>query len=305
MSPVKPILVCMVWRGGDRLSRCLRSIEHAVGYFSRVVISVTSDPDSADVRIAEAAKRRNPAIEVICTGHEMPTMEHQSFWIDYLQRTGATRRDWVCWLAYDDELRVRGIDAITDAHGGWPLDDGVSYFGPWAMRGESPEALWDGDLAAALESWTSFPINGPTQLSVPQWVADQLEQPTYMQMSGSVNPFGAFVDLRAARPYKRGPMRIEMAIALAPQNREVREFSEPITIIYGRPDSDRASYGKTARREDLHLASRMLRYGVRTPRNLPKLTLTLLRTSWTSIAALFGLRSRAQEEWRVRGTSLP
>ena len=298
----RPILVCMVWRGGERFERALRSIHASRRHFSRVVLSVTSEPHSADMRLAKAAQTTDPSIEVICTGQELSTMQHQNFWIDYLITSGARPSDWVYWLAYDDEVRLRGIEAIASQDGSWPLQPGTAYFGPWAMRHEHPDRLWAGDQAEPLESWTSFSSDGPTRLPVTQWIADQLRQPTYMQMSGSVNELRSFIDLKESRPRKRRPMRIEMAVACAPGTTYVEEFSEPVSIIYGRSNSDRANYGSAARTEDVHLAIRLARYGAGHLSAVPTITRTLTSTGLQGLRAAAGLRSLPSEEWRVRGS---
>lgn len=299
----KPILVCMVWRGGDRFARCLRSIEKGSKYFSRVIISVTGPHDGLDMQLARKAHEANSNLEVICTGTELPTMQHQAFWVDYLVETGARENDWVFWLAYDDELRVQGLQAVTNHDCTWYLADGTAYFGPWAMRGDDADGLWDGDPDEPTEVWTSFPMSGDRRISVTRWICDQLDQPTYMQMSGSVNQLKAFIDLKDSRPHKRGPMRIEMAIAASPGTTSVEEFSEPVTFIYGRADSDRASYGKAARREDLHLLARLARYGTRHPASVPRIVASVTTVGLRSILSGVGVGSLPAEEWRVRGTS--
>ena len=305
MATAIPILVCMVWRGGDRFARCLASIREAREHFSRIIISVTGPVAGADMRLAQAAQSNDPRIEVICTEREMPTMQHQAFWIEHLLATGAKESDWIYWLAYDDEIRPRGIEAITDSSGAWPLTPGTAYFGPWAMRHEQPDHLWHGDRSEPLESWTSFPPQGPTRLPVATWIADQLRQPTYMQMSGSVNPLRSFIDLKNSRPRKVGPMRIEMAIASAPGITAVEEFSEPVSIIYGRSNSDRASYGKAARREDAHLAAWLLRYSAVHPSAALPLTRALAHSAAIAGLSAIGRRELPVEEWRVRGTVQP
>lgn len=295
----------MVWRGGARFERCLSSVARSLGHFQRVVISVTSADDSDDMRAARAFQAAHPSVEVICTGRELPTMEHQAFWVDYLQRTGATSDDWIYWLAYDDEVRPAGIEAIVDGDGGWPLERGTVYFGPWAMRHERADTLWDGDPTARLESWTSFPASGPTRLPLMRWIAGQLAQPTYMQMSGSVCPFGNFVELRDGTPAKRGPMRIEMAIAASRTTRYVAEFPEPVSIIYGRANSDRASYGKAARQEDIHLIAWLTRYAAANPRAAADLARILATAARQQLALRINGRPLPAEVWRVRGTVSP
>lgn len=305
MTGTQPILVCMVWRGGARFARCLESIRSSTDLFSRIVLSVTGPAEGPDMQLARQASDENPDIEVICTEHELPTMQHQAFWIEYLLATGAKESDWIYWLAYDDEVRPRGISAITDIHGTWPLKPGTAYFGPWAMRHEKPDALWQGDPSEALESWTSFPSAGPTRLPVARWIADQLRQPTYMQMSGSVNQLRSLIALKDKRPRKSGPMRIEMAIASAPGVTAVEEFTEPVSIIYGRANSDRASYGSAARREDAHLAAWLLRYSASKPTAIAPLATALVRTAITTGLSAIGRSQLPAEEWRVRGSVAP
>ena len=299
--PLKPILVCMSWRGGMRLSRCLESIDRTAHHFSRIVISVTASEDSDDMRQAREFQQRRSEVEVLCTGHELPTMQHQAFWVSYLQTTGVHENDWIYWLAYDDEVRGSGIDAIVDESGSWPLQTGTAYFGPWALRHEGADQLWSGDPTAPLESWTSFPANGPLRLPVAEWIADQLRQPTYMQMSGSVSPFGSFLDLRDAFPVKRGPMRIEMAIAASPHTAFIEEFPEPVSVIYGRSNSDRASYGRAARREDAHLLTRLVRFAGHHPNQVGTLVKGVGSSMMSVAGSAVGRTPVAQEEWRVRG----
>ena len=257
------------------------------------------------MRLALNFRTEYPDIEVICTNQELPTMKHQSFWISYLARTGASAHGWIYWLSYDDEVRLRGIDAITDAEGNWPLTDRTAYFGPWAMRHEQADDLWAEDSAEVLESWTSFPKDGPTRLPVMKWISEQIIQPTYMQMSASVCPLANFIELGKSKPAKPGPMRIEMAVAAGRRTTHVEEFSEPISIIYGRPNSDRASYGRHARREDLHLLAWLARYAAVHPGSMPELGRLL------AVASAHQVRFRARgnplpsEEWRVRGSCPP
>lgn len=311
MSTLKPVLVLMDYRGGRRLERALRSIAATEHLFSRVVLSVTAARDSEDMAIvrryleAQSARGTPSKAEVLCTQVELPTMAHQRFWVDYLERTGTGPRDWIYWLSYDDEVRPAGIERVLDVNGDWPLVHGTAYFGPWAMRHEKGDEVFDGPWDVDLESWTSFPLDGPTELSVADWIAGQLRQPTYMQMSGSVNTFECFVRLRDSVPRKKGPMRIEMAIASAPCNLRVQEFAEPVVVIYGRPTSDRASYGAAARQEDVHLMVWLAQYGARHPAALP----TLARAAG-SVAASYGRvitrrGSLAAEQWIVRGTVSP
>ncbi len=275
------------------------------GHVVVVAVFASGDAHGSDMELARAAQSRCPRLEVLCTGTEWPTMQHQAFWVDYLESTGTRPADWIYWLSYDDELHVTGIANIVDERGNWPLTPGTAYFGPWAMRGEEAGGLWSGDPNEALPAWTSFPADGPTRLPVHTWIADQLRQPTYMQMSGSVNPFRSFLDLRKGHPRKRGPMRIELAAAASRGIHNVAEFSEPVSIIYGRADSDRASYGSAARTEDVHLAVWLLRYGAWNPKALLPVAASLAQVTLRTGQETVGRTEALTEEWRVRGEVVP
>lgn len=293
----KPILVMMSYRGGERLLRCLDSIAVAESYFSRIVLSVTADEDSADMRNCRTFQKVVlPRAELICTGAELPTMQHQSFWIKYLQETGTQRQDWIYWLAYDDAVRIEGLTKLTDNPEDWPLEAGIAYLGPWAMRHETADQLYVGRPDDPAEVWTSLPSQGDGKVPIVEWIADQLWQPTYIQMSGSIMSFGSFMDLRDMHPRKNGPMRIEMATALSTSNLFVTELAEPVVTIYGRPNSDRASYGSAARKEDVHLMFSLLRYTFKHPRSFRHLVRILV----DQIQFLTCLQDRNPEEWRVR-----
>lgn len=296
----KPILVMMSYRGGERLKRCLNSIAISEYQFKRVVLSITAKQDSSDMQIALAFQKKHPGVEVICTNSELPTMEHQTFWVDYLSDSGASPNDWIYWLAYDDEVSSQGIDLILNPNGSWPLQLNTAYFGPWSMRHESADRLWDGDPKQTQQIWTSFPKGGPTRLPILIWIRQQLRQPTYMQMSGSLIPFRNYLELRDGKPTKTGPMRIEMATALGSNTTHIQEFPEPISTIYGRSNSDRASYGNEARKEDVHLLAWIVRYSRKHPKALIDLIAIASQAIQTQIGLRIGKTPIVQEEWRER-----
>jgi hypothetical protein len=308
---VQPILVVLVYRGGERFRRAMESIGPAENLFRRIIVSITGPEDSPDMATVNGYLSQRQAsatpskVEVICSGVELPTMEHQRFWIDYAERTGATPDDWIYWLAYDDQVRARGIEALLDEEGNWPLTPGTIYFGPWAMRHEKAETPFDGPWDVPIESWTSFPITGPTRSTVADWICRQMRQPTYLQMSGSLATLRSFQALRDSWPRKRGPMRIEMAMAAAPSNTYVVELPEPIVIIYGRPNSDRANYANTARREDIHLIAWLLQYSLRHPRTLLKFAGAAAGVAASYARVLTGRGSLPAEDWVVRGVVEP
>jgi hypothetical protein len=173
------------------------------------------------------------------------------------------------------------------------------------MRHEQADKLYNGPWDEPLESWTSFPLDGPLKLPVPTWIADQLRQPTYMQMSGSVCRFESYLRIRDARPRKKGPMRIEMATVATPCNEFVSEFATPVSIIYGRPNSDRVNYGATARKEDIHLLLHLGRRLLLRPKSALPTTIILSEAVVASKLGSPDATARHDEAWVSRGTVGP
>lgn len=299
--PIQPILVILVWRGGARLKRALDSLRDTEKYFKRVVISITSDPDSDDVREArkfasQMSSGGHPTkIEIICTGIELPTMKHQLFWISYLEKTGARKDDWIFWLAYDDELRSQGISELVDQRGNWPLTPNTVYLGPWSIRHETSNELWSQNTGEEEEVWTCLTRESKQLIPVYEWMSQQLLQPTYIQMSGSVAHLECHSRLVKTWPKKRGPMRIEMATAAHFNVRNVAEFATPVTIIYGRSDSDRSMYGRAAYWEDLNLFFQVLRDFPKAQRSIAPLVNAAGRRLLQMVT-----RTNITEEWRTR-----
>ena len=302
-SATRPVLVLPVYRGGAKLRRALASLAPSAGYFRRVVVSLNGpadSPDAKEVAAFEAAHRTG--LEAIQTGTELPWRQHQYFWLDHLERTGEDASTWITWFAHDDQLRPAGLAALVDQDGNWPLEPGTCYLGPWGMRYDPPGGLYDGPADAPLESWTSFPLESPLRLPVAEWIRQQMQQPTYINMSGCVTQLASFRALRRFPVTKPGGMRIEMAIGAAPVHRFIAELSEPIVITHTSPVTDRTTYAKVARRDDAHIAAWLLNYAFRRPAAI----FPTLRASASVVSA--HLRSRfmdrplPEEDWRRRAT---
>lgn len=292
-----------VFRGGERFERALNSLHGASPYFARIVISLNSPHGSPDMLLAERFRESYESpdlIELISTNSELPWMSHQYFWVNHLETTGAQRTDWIYWFAHDDELRVTGIKSITNSENSWPLSQGTIYLGPWAMRHDEPEQLFDGPRDVELESWTSFPVTGPTRLPVAQWIGDQLIQPTYINMSGCVTTLESFTAMREFRVAKPGGMRIEMATAAAPHNQYVQEFNTPVIITYGCEASDRTKYAAVARKDDKHLIAWLLNYSAQHPRAIVTFTGSALKVFGNHARARFGKGQLPGEDWRYK-----
>ena len=303
MVTLQPVLVMPVYRGGAKFERALDSVRRSEQFFRRIVVSLngpleSADRDAIDRYLAFAPSR----VEVIQTGTERPWMEHQYFWVSYLERTGETSDTWVCWFAHDDQLRPRGIASQVDADGNWHLADRSVYLGPWGMRYDPLGQMYDGAMDAPVESWTSFPVEGPLRLPVGEWIAQQLEQPTYINMSGCVTQLSSFQDMREFAVAKPGGMRIEMATAAAPRNRDVQEFSEPIVITYTSKGSDRTTYAAVARQDDRHMAAWLANYVLRHPSAVIPTLRAAARVGASHVRARTGRGSLPAEDWRCRTT---
>lgn len=299
-TPLQPTLILPVYRGGERFVRALDSVEASAEWFSSVVISVNGPHGSEDDRRAREVAERTPGVNVITTGREMDWTRHQYFWLDHLEASGMRADDWLCWFAHDDEVRATGIRRIVDEHGNWPLVPGTVYMGPWAMRHEGGDEIFDGPRDVPLESWTSFPLDGPLRLPVAEWIRQQLVQPTYINMTGCVTPLRFVQELRDFPFHKPGGTRIEMVAAAARQNAFIEEFTEPVVITYGRPNSARTQFDRVARLDDLHLLAWMVPYLTRHPSGIGP-TLRGLGSVGRSYARVaFKRGSLPAEEWRSR-----
>ena len=299
-KPLQPILVLPVYRGGDRFCRALTSIPPAAHHFSRILISVNGADGSPDDLAAREVAAQLPNAEVITTGEELIWVTHQYFWMRHLERTGVRSGDWIYWFAHDDELKPSGIQHIVDERGNWPLRQGTIYMGPWAMRHEGADNLFRGPTDVPLESWTSFPIAGPLRLPVTEWIAQQLEQPTYINMSGSVATYAMYQAMRDFRIKKPGGTRIEMVAAAAPHHTFIEEFTEPVIISYGRPNSARTQFDDIARKDDLHLIAWLGVYLAKHPSAVAPLVRagsSIVRSYARRMAGRGGLPA---EDWRFR-----
>ena len=301
--PIQPVLVLPVYRGGAKFQRALDSVRESERFFRRIIISLNGPVESDDAdRVAAYRAAGRSRAEVIQTGAELPWIAHQYFWLDHLERTGERSRDWVLWFAHDDQLRPRGLAALTDEEGGWRLTPQTVYLGPWGMRYDPLGSMYDGPASAPLESWTSFPLGGPLRLPVAEWIAQQLEQPTYINMSGCITQLASFQVLRRFPLSKPGGMRIEMATAAAPNNRFAEELPEPVVITYTSKGSDRTTYTKVARKDDVHMAVWLANYVAHHPSAaLPSGRAALkVAGDYARVAARRG--SLAEEDWRHRET---
>jgi len=301
--PIQPVLVLPVYRGGLKFRRALQSLRPAEPFFRRIILSLNSPVDSPDLTIANEYLAEAPSkAEVIHTLDELPWMAHQYFWLDYLERSGEGPTDWVLWFAHDDQLRPRGMQALTDATGSWALEDRTIYLGPWGMRYDPPGGLYDGPIDAPLESWTSFPLDGPLRLSVGEWIAQQLEQPTYINMSGCITQLASFQALRRFPVSKPGGMRIEMATAAAANNRYVEELSEPVVITHTSPSTDRTTYAAVARKDDAHLVAWLAHYLAHHPTAVAPTARASATVIRRAINQRLGRNSFVEEDWRMRTT---
>lgn len=95
-------------------------------------------------------------------------------------------------------------------------------------------------------------------------------------------------------------MRIEMATALGSKTHYVEELTEPVSIIYGRSNSDRATYGKAARKEDIHFKAWIARYATKHPKvviGLLAMSASQVKLQW--LQKMCGQKP-VEEEWGVR-----
>jgi hypothetical protein len=297
----RPVLVIPVYRGGERFARCLRSLVCAAEYFSSVVISINGPAESLDLQAAEGFQlQAGLAVAVLNTTVEMNSMSHSRFWTNELRRRHLPATAHVMWLGHDDELNPEGL-ALACPEGQWPLQPSTMILGPWQLRHESVDALYEAPENEKLETWTCFPDRAaPPQPSL-NWVCDQLLNPTYLNLTGGVFAFGSLLDIVDFRIRKASGMRMEMTLATAPGTLFITELAEAVTIVHGRADSDRATIPVAhTRRDDRHLLMWLSRYAAVTPKTRTEFVSTLAQLVALRFRVAIGRARLPVERWVVR-----
>jgi len=297
----RPVLVIPVFHGGERFERCLRSLACAPAYFAAVVLSINARPDSPDLAVAMGFRRNaGLPVAVFNTTGEMNSMSHSRFWATELRRRNLPPNTHLMWLGHDDELDPDGLAAACPG-GQWPLRPGTMILGPWKLRHESVGTLYEAPEDEQLETWTCFPDQTVKPQSSIDWVCDQLLHPTYLNLTGGVFPFGSVLDIVDFRVRKTAGMRMEMTLATSLGSRRITELDEPVTIVYGRSDSDRATIPNAhARSDDRHLLIWLARYAARTPRTRARFASTLARLTTLRTKVALGRATLPAEDWVVR-----
>ncbi len=298
----RPTLVVPVYRGGERFQRCLRSLAGNEEFFAGIVLSVNGPSDSLDLHAARAFAATSPAkVLILNTGHEVTSMDHGRFWAAELRRRGLAPRDRVLWLAHDDELHRPGLLAATAPDREWALDPTTTILGPWLLRHEAVDRLYEIPEDESLETWTCFPGHEGRAVPAMHWVRQQLTHPTYLSFSGAVFPFSSMLSIIDSRPRKKAGMRIEMSVATAPGMSLVTEAAEPLVIVYGRADSDRATIPAAhARQDDAHLLAWLARYASRTPGARAEFGRAMAAVARQRLDAVTGRAPLPAEDWVVR-----
>ena len=298
---LRPILVVPVYKGGERFTRCLASIEKAEQYFSAVLLSINSDPGSADlIQARDFQDRSGIHVQVINTTFELNSMSHCRFWSKYLQDCKIPESKHLMWLGHDDELDTKGLADICHA-GDWSLSPDTMYLGPWKLRHEPAQGLYVIPDDENLETWTCFPKQERKPLGAMKWACDQLFHPTYLNLTGGVFPLSSMLEIVRFRVKKISGMRLEMTLATAPGSLWITEFREPITIVCGRSDSDRATIPRAeAISDDRRLLIWLIRFAFVNPSARFQLTKTLVGMGVLRIKVLLGLTQLPGEDWVVR-----
>ena len=297
----RPVLVLPVYKGGERFLRCLRSLDVAHLYFAAIVISVNSKSGSADLQHAiDFQASAGLPVEVLNTQRELSSMDHTRFWANELRRFGLPPEQMIMWIGHDDELDPDGL-AFNCPSGVWPIDSDAMVLGPWKLRHESVNELYQVPDGESLETWTCFPA--PDLMPVPslEWVCSQLIHPTDLNLTGGIFPFGSVLQVIGFTYKKISGMRMEMTLATALGTRFVTELPTAITIVYGRADSDRATIPvQHARQDDRQLLAWLTRYALGSRQSRLRLVSTVGSLVALRLQVAIGRGKFPEEDWVVR-----
>ncbi len=297
----RPIIVIPVYRGGERFQRCLASLAGAPDYFAAIVVSINGPAGSPDhERALEYQAHAGLPVEILNTTVEMNSMSHIRFWASELRNAGLATSATLMWMGHDDELNPEGLRLVAP-HGRWPLAEDTMVLGPWVVRHEAVDEVTVPAADDVSETWTCFPDPWVIKRPSMEWVCDQLMHPTYLNLTGGVFTFESLLAMIDFPVRKKAGMRAEMTLATAPKTTFITEFDQPIVIVYGRADSDRATIPTSdARSDDRHLIAWLSRYAIAHPRTGPRLIATIGRLTLLKARVAAGRASLPSEDWVVR-----
>ena len=300
-SDSRPVLVVPVFQGGARFERCLQSLIHAGDYFSALVLSVNGPASSDDLTKSKGFKEASKIpVQIFNSGVELNSMDHTRFWANMLRKQGLPPSTHLMWLGHDDELYEEGLkDSCPD--GNWALRSDTMVLGPWKMRHESVETLYEIPSNEILETWTCFPdSNGIPDTSM-GWVCDQLIHPTYLNLTGGIFTFESLLKIVDFKYRKVSGMRMEMTLATAVGTKYISELPSPITVVYGRADSDRATIpSHDARSDDKRLIVWLTWHAFRTPGSLLRFLVGFTRLGHQRLKVISGREKMPKEDWVIR-----
>ena len=227
-------------------------------------------------------------------------MDHVRFWATHLQLGKVPFDQQIMWLGHDDELDPVGL-AQSCPGGVWPLLQNTMILGPWKLRHESVDSLYQIPANEKLETWTCFPDSSRLPMSSMDWVCDQLIHPTYINLTGGVFPLRSLIEIIDFKPRKVAAMRMEMTLATAIGSNYITELAEAITIVYGRADSDRATISRTdAVSDDRNLLLWLGKFAATTPGSRKRFAHTMLQLGILKVRILSGRAQPPGEDWVVR-----
>lgn len=297
----RPLLVVPVYRGGLRFERCLASLIHAGEFFSGLVLSINGPSDSPDLMLAQKFQESvDFPVEILNTEVGMTSMDHIRYWTAHLRKAKIPLDQQIMWLGHDDELDPVGL-AQSCPDGVWPLRENTMVLGPWKLRHEAVDSLYEIPINEKIETWTCFPDSLQVPMESMEWACDQLVHPTYINLTGGVFPFRSLLEVIDFKPRKVAAMRMEMTLATALGSTYITELPEAITIVYGRADSDRATISRRdALSDDRNLLLWLGKFAAKTPRSRKRFAQTMLRLGLLRVRIFLGRAQPPEEDWVVR-----
>lgn len=274
---------------------------HAKDFFSGLLLSINGSPDSPDLIAARQFQATvDFPITILNTGVELSSMDHIRYWGSFLRDIKTPVDQHVMWLGHDDELNPVGL-AKSCRNGFWTLSEDTMILGPWKLRHESTDSLYQVPVNEVLETWTCFPDSPPIYMKSMDWACDQLVHPTYINLTGGVFPLRSLLEVIDFKPRKVAAMRMEMTLATAVGSKFITELPEAITIVYGRADSDRAMISrKDALSDDRNLFLWLGKFAAMTPGSRKRFAKTMLLLVILKVKIVFGRAQPPTEDWVVR-----
>lgn len=182
------ILLLPVFDGGQRLARCLQSIEPVLDCFDMIVISLNGKNPDNDKLIISESRIQHPKLVVLETKQERSLGSHFAFIARSLRRR-LSKHDHVFFLGHDDAVNEPGLRAWTQSRP--PNWNRLAWIGDYVTLDENCSSQTP-FLQKTISQSAKLPLDLET------WLCENMSdnrRHVFTNISGMSVPFNAFLSV--------------------------------------------------------------------------------------------------------------